>query len=90
MEKQKTGRIKNELPELLEAICGHQDCPEWLYDGIWDLVADKGGAVLYTAKHFRATLGAVEVSEQWAKERKLTKAENTEVENGRAKIFQIH
>ncbi len=43
MNKQKIVRIKNELPELVEAICMHKDCPEWLYDGIWDLINDKGG-----------------------------------------------
>jgi hypothetical protein len=84
MNKQKTGRIKNELPELLEAICGHKDCPEWLYDGIWDLINDKGGAVLYTANHFRAALEGVGVSEQWEKERRLGIEQFTEVENEHA------
>jgi hypothetical protein len=84
MKRQKTERIKNELPELLEAVCGHPDCPEWLYDGVWDLIGDKGGAVLYTANHFRAALEAVEVSEQWEQERQLNKVEITEVENEHA------
>ncbi len=81
MKRQKTERIKNELPELLEAVCARSDCPEWLSDGIWDLINDKGGAVLYTANHFRAALEAAVVSEQWAKERQLENAEFTEVEN---------
>jgi hypothetical protein len=81
MNKQKTVRIKNELPELLEAICRHEDCPEWLYEGIWDLINDKGGAVLYTANHFRAALEGVGVSEQWEKERRLGIEQFTEVEN---------
>ena len=84
MNKQKTDRIKNELPELLEAICRHKDCPEWLYDGIWDLINDKGGAVLYTANHFRAALEAVEVSERWAKERNSNVIDFTEVKNEHA------
>ncbi len=81
MNKQKTDTKKNELPELLEAICRHPDCPEWLYDGIWDLINDKGGAVLYTANHFRAALEAVEVSERWAKERNSNVIDFTEVKN---------
>jgi hypothetical protein len=83
MNKQKTDRIENELPELLEAVCGHTDCPEWLYGGIWDLINDKGGAVLYTANHFRAVLEAAELSERWAKKRQLKNAEFMEVENER-------
>ncbi len=84
MNKQKTDGIKNALAELLEAVCGHTDCPEWLAVGIWDLINDKGGAVLYTANHFRAALESVTVSQQWAKERRLGIEQFTEVENGHA------
>ncbi len=84
MKNNNTIRIKNELPELLEAVCGHTDCPEWLSDGIWDSINDKGGAVLYTANHFRAALESVKVSEQWEKERKSNVIEFTEVENEHA------
>ncbi len=30
-------KIKNTLPELLSVVCAHEDCPVWLYEGIWRL-----------------------------------------------------
>jgi hypothetical protein len=32
----KNTMVKNELPELLEAIYAHDDTPEWLTMAIWD------------------------------------------------------
>lgn len=84
MNKQKIEGINNELPELLEAVCNYKDCPEWLSTGIWDLINDKGGAVLYTANHFRAALESITVSQQWEKERRLGIEQFTEVVNEHA------
>lgn len=28
--------IKNDVPNLLHALCNHQHCPEWLRGLIWD------------------------------------------------------
>ena len=62
MNNNKTIRIKNELPELLEAVCSHSDCPEWLSDGIWDLIHNQPQVALFSALAFRATFEAINES----------------------------
>ena len=57
-------RVKNELPELLEAVCHHADCENWLKDGIWDLVNNQNLAVTFTADYWRAQLNAILTPEE--------------------------
>jgi hypothetical protein len=52
--KNSTIKIKNKLPELLEAVCNHKDCPEWLQDGIWDLFGNQHHRVTFTANYWRS------------------------------------
>ncbi len=54
MRHKNTIKIKNELPELLEAICNHKDCPEWLTDAIWEAFNNQNIAVNYSATFWRA------------------------------------
>jgi hypothetical protein len=51
-----TIRIKNELPELLEAVCEHPKCPEWLRFAIWDAFAEHNTQTSFKADHWRAVL----------------------------------
>ena len=46
-------RVKNELPELLEAVCYHEDCPTWLKDAIWDAVNNQDQICIFTADYWR-------------------------------------
>jgi hypothetical protein len=64
MKNTKTIRIKNELPELLEAVCTHEDCPDWLNEAIWDAVNDKNGKLSFSADYFRYALANAETYEQ--------------------------
>jgi len=45
--------INNELPELLEAVCSHDDCPSWLRNVIWDGFNDRIDGLSLTASYFR-------------------------------------
>jgi hypothetical protein len=54
--KNNTITIKNELPELLEAVCEHPKCPEWLKHDIWDSFTEHHGAITYKADWWRAIL----------------------------------
>jgi hypothetical protein len=56
MKKNSTIRVKNEMPELLEALCEHPDCPDWLKDGIWDVFNDQSITVSYKAAYWRSML----------------------------------
>lgn len=51
--KSKTIKIKNELPEILEALCNHPDCPEWLSEGIDNLFSEAAPEVNYSADYWR-------------------------------------
>lgn len=53
MKKNTTIRIKNELPELLEAVCYHDDCPEWLRDAIWDAFNGQEMCISFSASWWR-------------------------------------
>jgi hypothetical protein len=64
MKNTKTIRIKNELPELLEAVCTHEDCPDWLSEAIWDAVNYKNGKMSYSVDYFRFALANAETYEQ--------------------------
>jgi hypothetical protein len=57
--KNSTIKIKNKLPELLEAVCNHADCPEWLTDAIWDAFNNQHIAANYSATFWRAQLEAM-------------------------------
>lgn len=58
--KGKTIRIKNELPELLEAVCIHDNCPEWLRDAIWEAFNNQSSNLIYTADWWRGQLESIE------------------------------
>jgi hypothetical protein len=51
--------VKNELPELLSAVCNHDDCPEWLKDAIWDTINDKTELDAFAPGYFREMLGNI-------------------------------
>jgi hypothetical protein len=55
-------KIKNELPELIEAVCNHPDCPDWLADGIWDAFDNQDRGVVFSAAYWRASLEMIAVS----------------------------
>ena len=94
MKNNSTIKIKNELPELLEAVCNHKDCPEWLMDAIWDAINNQTMLCTYSADFWRAqfeaippkprTDVAVEVREQCAKEGNSNVREFMEAKNGHA------
>ena len=63
-------RIKNELPELLEAVCYHKDCPNWLKDAIWDAVNNQDQTCIFTADYWRSRFESMLMNEEHA-ERKL-------------------
>ena len=54
------------VPDLLEELCSHSECPEWLRDGIWDLVNDAandgGRPIRFDAEHWRHEFEAIEDS----------------------------
>ena len=52
-------RVKNELPELLEAVCAHPDCRAWLKDAIWDAFSAQDLDVTFTAAYWRSSLEAI-------------------------------
>jgi hypothetical protein len=52
--------IKNELPDILETLCYHPECPDWLRHGIWELFNECGGNVVYTANYWLAQLDALD------------------------------
>ncbi len=59
MKNNNTIKIKNELPELLEAVCEHKDCPEWWKDGIWNLFNEQHTEVTFSADYWRAQFEAI-------------------------------
>jgi hypothetical protein len=59
----KTIKLKNELPELLEAVCNHPDWEDWLKDAVWDAVSDRDQGVTYSPNWWRACLGAIKERE---------------------------
>ncbi|HEX8286785.1 MAG TPA: hypothetical protein VF556_02250 [Pyrinomonadaceae bacterium] len=56
--------IKNELPELLEAVCNHADCPGWLQDVIWNGFNNRIDATGLSAHWFRYALGELKDSNE--------------------------
>ncbi len=54
--KNNTITIKNELPELLEAVCEHPKCPEWLKHDIWDSFSNRNSTMSYKAIHWASVL----------------------------------
>jgi hypothetical protein len=69
--KNNTIKIKNELPELLEAVCDHKDCPEWLKDGIWELFSNQTQSVVYSASWWRCQFEAIDDYETLPRESEL-------------------
>ncbi len=59
MKKNNTIKIKNELPELLEAVCNHPDCKDWLTDAIWEAMNNQNIRVNYSATFWRAQFEAM-------------------------------
>jgi hypothetical protein len=64
MKRSKTIKIKNELPELLEAVCRHRDCEDWLRDAIWDAFNNQTMSVLFTASYWRTSMEAIADSKE--------------------------
>jgi hypothetical protein len=61
-KKKKYIAVKNKLPELLEAVCYHKDCPRWLKNTIWDKFNNQTATLNFTAAHWRSMLNSIEVS----------------------------
>ena len=59
MKTAKTIRVKNDLPHLLEAVCSHPECPDWLMEGIWDAFNSQSLSVIYTATYWAAEFEAM-------------------------------
>ncbi len=55
--------IKNELPELLEAVCEHPKCPEWLKHDIWDSFSNRNTSLSYKAAHWASVLDGLDGEE---------------------------
>ena len=54
--KKNTTMIKNELPELLDAVFDHPDAPEFLKDAIFDAFNERGAPI--DAQYWRYMLEA--------------------------------
>ena len=67
--------LKNELPELIEAVCNHEHCPKWLYDGIWDLFNEQNQCVNYSATYWRAAFEAIRESAAYDEARHVKQEE---------------
>ena len=63
-------KIKNKLPELLEAVCKNKDCSPSLKDAIWDAINNEVAGVNYSASYWRSQLQATP-NAKWHKKRKL-------------------
>ncbi len=61
--KNNTTRFKNELPELLEAVINHPDCPDWLRESIWECINDHS-RITFSADYIRLALASAETDEQ--------------------------
>lgn len=59
MNQPTTIQVRNKLPFLLEAVCLHEECPDWLRNAIWDAVADQSQAVIYTATHWESQFESI-------------------------------
>ena len=57
-------KVKNELPELLEAVCTHKDCPEWLKLGIWEAVNINPKSMFYLSIYWRGEFEAIILKRQ--------------------------
>jgi len=75
MKNNNTIKIKNALPELLETVCNHKDCPDWLKEGIWDLFVAQTGAVTFSADHWRDELASIALKEKREREEDALNAE---------------
>jgi hypothetical protein len=53
--------VSNEktLPELLEAVCTHTDCPQWLKHGIWDLFGEQSHTCQFTSEYWAMQFRAI-------------------------------
>lgn len=69
-------KVKNTLPDLLEAVCQHKDCPDWLSDGIWDLVNDQPSSTVFTSSYWQYAFDAIEERRQRREEPETPKSSN--------------
>lgn len=75
MKKNNTIRLQNTLPHLLEAVCSHADCPDWLRGDLWDLINNHDSAVRFDAEFWDWVLK----SSEYGKEREIEEAFDEEV-----------
>jgi len=52
--------MSKSLPELLEDVCTHSDCPDFLKHAIFDSFGDQNLAVLYTKTWWEAQFEALD------------------------------
>lgn len=64
-----TIRVKNELPELLEAVWNHDDCPEWLAEAIWDAFSNRDMKMIGTANYWRSQFESMYTAAEVAERR---------------------
>ena len=55
--------IKNELPELLEALCQHERCPDWLKNGFEDMFNRLGMRATWSATYWSSILEMAETND---------------------------
>lgn len=72
--------INNELPDLINAICQHPDCEDWLRDAIWDAFNNQNQGVVYSLSYWNAVVEMVAVGRaNYAAYRANVEAEQLEV-----------
>lgn len=59
MKKKNNITVKNDLPHLLEALCEHPDCPDWLQDAIWEAFNNQDHNVIFTAAFWKAQFESI-------------------------------
>ena len=62
MKKARMIRVKNDVPHLLEAVCCHPDCPDWIEDAIWNAFNNQVENTPLTATYWTAQMEAIEHS----------------------------
>lgn len=57
------------LPELLEAVCTHPDCPGWLQDAIWDAFGNQPLGITFTAAYWQGQFDSMKKANEDARKR---------------------
>lgn len=71
----KTIRVKNTVPYLLEALCEHPECPDWLSEDLWDLISNKSPGIRHDAEYWDWQLRNAKYCQERAEEEESEKDE---------------